>query len=114
MAALNDLYAAVVATGTPHLGMLVAPAGTGKTRLAAEFQRALAQHSGAAAPRWLRGRCLPYGQNITFWALAEILKTCCGVLDNDSRAVASRSMIRPASAAAPVVPSVRRTLAVSF
>jgi class 3 adenylate cyclase/tetratricopeptide (TPR) repeat protein len=100
MAALRDLYAAVVATEAPHLGLLVAPAGTGKTRLAAEFQRALAAHSGAAAPRWLRGRCLPYGQNITFWALAEILKTCCGVLDNDSRAVAHQKLTA----------SVRRTL----
>jgi class 3 adenylate cyclase/tetratricopeptide (TPR) repeat protein len=92
MAALSDLYAGVIAGGAPQLGILMAPAGTGKTRLAAEFQRALAQHSGAAAPRWLRGRCLPYGQDITFWALAEILKTCCGILDNDSRAVAHQKL----------------------
>ena len=31
----------------------------------------------------LKGRCLPYGEAITYWPLAEILKTYTGVLDSD-------------------------------
>ncbi|HMC37487.1 MAG TPA: AAA family ATPase, partial [Actinomycetota bacterium] len=34
-------------------------------------------------PVTLRGRCLPYGEGITYWPLAEILKSCAGVLDTD-------------------------------
>ena len=32
---------------------------------------------------WLRGRCLPYGEGITFWALGEIVKGRAGILESD-------------------------------
>ncbi len=35
------------------------------------------------APRTVRGRCLPYGDGITYWPLAEILKSTASVLDTD-------------------------------
>jgi hypothetical protein len=31
----------------------------------------------------VRGRCLPYGEGITYWPLAEILKSTASVLDTD-------------------------------
>ena len=34
--------------------------------------------------RWRQGRCLPYGDGITFWALGEIVKAEAGVLETDS------------------------------
>ena len=43
--------------------------GVGKTRLLAEFARSV---SGGA--RVLTGRCLPYGEGITYWPLAEIVR----------------------------------------
>jgi predicted ATPase len=49
---------------------VVGPAGIGKTRLAAEFVATL---EGQA--RVLEGRCLSYGEGITFWPLQEILRT---------------------------------------
>ena len=32
---------------------------------------------------WRQGRCLPYGEGVTFWALGEILKAHAGILDSD-------------------------------
>jgi predicted ATPase len=37
-----------------------------------------------AYPRWRQGRCLPYGEGIAFWALGEIVKAECGILESDS------------------------------
>ena len=34
---------------------------------------------------WRQGRCLPYGEGVTFWALAEIVKAHAGILDTDDR-----------------------------
>ncbi len=31
----------------------------------------------------LIGRCLPYGEGITYWPLAEVAKAHAGILDND-------------------------------
>ena len=32
---------------------------------------------------WRHGRCLPYGEGITFWALGEIVKAEAGILESD-------------------------------
>ncbi len=34
--------------------------------------------------RWRHGRCLPYGEGITFWALGEIVKAEAGILESRS------------------------------
>ena len=34
--------------------------------------------------RWRQGRSLPYGEGVTFWALAEIVKAQAGILESDS------------------------------
>ena len=51
----------------------------GKSRLTSEFLLR-AERDGATV---VRGRCLPYGEGITYWPLAEILKGYAGVLDSD-------------------------------
>jgi predicted ATPase/class 3 adenylate cyclase len=55
-------------------------AGVGKSRLADEF----AAHLGADV-RVARGRCLPYGDGITFWPVAELVKDACGIEADDTR-----------------------------
>jgi hypothetical protein len=30
---------------------------------------------------WHRGRCLAYGEGVTFWALAEMVRTNAGILE---------------------------------
>jgi class 3 adenylate cyclase/tetratricopeptide (TPR) repeat protein len=54
---------------TPVLATVLGPAGIGKTRLATELAAAV---QGQA--RVLQGRCLSYGEGITFWPLQEILR----------------------------------------
>jgi DNA-binding SARP family transcriptional activator/tetratricopeptide (TPR) repeat protein len=48
-------------------------AGLGKTRLVHEIA---GQLSGAVTV--LTGRCLPYGEGITFWPLREVIRQACG------------------------------------
>lgn len=57
---------------------VVGPAGLGKTRLVDEFVRRV---GGRAAV--VRGRCLSYGDGITFWPLAEALRPTAGILPDD-------------------------------
>ena len=49
----------------------------GKSRLAREFVGSL---EGATV---LGGRCLPYGEGITYWPLAEMVKSAAGISDDD-------------------------------
>jgi class 3 adenylate cyclase/tetratricopeptide (TPR) repeat protein len=78
---LSSLYDRVASEGTPHLVTISGDPGVGKSRLTAEF---LDRVEGREhAPTVLRGRCLPYGEGVTYWPLAEILKGLAGVLDTD-------------------------------
>ena len=52
-------------------------AGVGKSRLVAELLR-LHRREARSSIRWRQGRCLPYGEGITFWALGEIVKAEAG------------------------------------
>ena len=60
-----------------HLFTVYGEAGIGKSRLAREFAAGL---DGATV---LNGRCLPYGEGITYWPLAEMVKTAVGIADDD-------------------------------
>jgi len=63
-------------------GLLVlGEAGVGKTRLIDEFTAA----AGGSA-RVLRGRCLSYGNGITFWPIVEAVRAAAGVENGDQAA----------------------------
>ncbi len=68
--ALEDSHCEVVT--------VLGQAGLGKSRLTEEFVRHV---SGRA--QVLRGRCLPYGDGITFWPIAEALRQAAGILFED-------------------------------
>ena len=57
---------------TSHLFTLLGSAGVGKSRLVREFL------GGADDATVLRGRCLSYGEGITYYALAEIVRQATG------------------------------------
>ena len=78
IAALNAEFRRSVAASEGRLVTLLGHAGVGKSRLIAEFVRSLA---GQAAV--LRGRCLSYGDGITFWPLAEALRQAAGIVPED-------------------------------
>jgi predicted ATPase/class 3 adenylate cyclase len=57
--------------------------GVGKSRLLEEFREWAESDASPEVCTWREGRCLPYGEGITFWALGEILKAEAGVLESD-------------------------------
>ncbi|MBF8289183.1 MAG: hypothetical protein HW391_151 [Chloroflexi bacterium] len=63
------------------LRIVVGDAGVGKSRLSREFRQRLAGRA-----RILRGRCLPYGNGITFWPIVEIVREAAGIEPDDSPA----------------------------
>jgi class 3 adenylate cyclase/tetratricopeptide (TPR) repeat protein len=64
---------------TCHLFTVLGPAGVGKSRLVAEFLERLGDRASA-----LRGRCLPYGDGITYFPVVEIVKEAAGLADFDA------------------------------
>jgi class 3 adenylate cyclase/tetratricopeptide (TPR) repeat protein len=61
---------------------VVGEAGVGKSRLVAELGEFV--DTRPELVRWRQGRCLPYGDAVTFWALGEIVKAEAGILETDS------------------------------
>ena len=57
-----------------RLVTVVAPAGLGKSRLTREFTRAIAGQA-----RVTYGRCLSYGDGVTYWPIAEIMRDLAGL-----------------------------------
>jgi class 3 adenylate cyclase/tetratricopeptide (TPR) repeat protein len=79
---LRDLLAQVLAERTPRLLTLVGVPGIGKSRLVYELWRV-----AEAEPEliwWRQGRSLPYGEGVSFWALAEMVKAQAGILEDDT------------------------------
>jgi class 3 adenylate cyclase len=76
---LRDAFDRAVSAGTCELVTVVGPAGVGKSRLTSDFVLSL----GGAATATI-GRCLSYGQGLTFWPLREIVAELAGTEDGDS------------------------------
>ncbi len=73
-----------------QLVTIVGEPGVGKSRLAAELWAYV--DAKPEIVRWRQGRCLPYGEGITFWALGEIVKGEAGILESDSAEVAAAKL----------------------
>ena len=67
--ALRETFERVSYERAPQRVVVLGPAGIGKSRLAQELESSLADRATV-----LTGRCLPYGEGITFWALGEIVR----------------------------------------
>jgi class 3 adenylate cyclase/tetratricopeptide (TPR) repeat protein len=74
---LANTYSRMVRDRRAHLFTIYGQPGVGKSRLAREFVTGL---EGATI---LSGRCLPYGEGITYWPLAEMVKAVAGISDDD-------------------------------
>ena len=82
-----------------QLVTIVGEPGVGKSRLCAELFHHLEDRPGLT--RWRQGRCLPYGDGIAFWALGEIVKSECGILESDSQDEAEAKLEQALPAADP-------------
>jgi predicted ATPase/class 3 adenylate cyclase len=76
LALLEQALDRAVSERTSHLFTLLGPAGVGKSRLVAELLA-----SSAPSATVLRGRCLSYGEGITFYPLAEVVSAAAGITD---------------------------------
>jgi class 3 adenylate cyclase/tetratricopeptide (TPR) repeat protein len=79
---LQSAYRRAVEGSHPVLVTIVGDPGVGKTRLVRELWEQLADQR--AEPLRRTGRCLPYGQGITYWPLGEVLKEHLEILESDS------------------------------
>jgi class 3 adenylate cyclase/tetratricopeptide (TPR) repeat protein len=66
-----------------QLVTVVGEPGIGKSRLVTELRTELDARPEIVT--WRHGRCLPYGEGITFWALGEIVKAEAGILESDDQ-----------------------------
>jgi len=76
----------------PYLVTIVAPAGTGKTRLLEAFAEQLAGTMPEALV--VTAQCLPYGQRLTFWPLRGILFGLLGLSDQMANEVLGERVVQ--------------------
>ena len=86
LAMLRGVFDKTRASNAPQLVLVVGEPGIGKSRLVAELRASVGELPDLVT--WRQGRCLPYGEGITFWALGEILKAHAGILESDAPATA--------------------------
>ena len=67
---------------SPELVTLVGVPGIGKSRLVGELFQSIER--GGVLTYWRQGRSLPYGEGVSYWALAEMVKAQAGILETDS------------------------------
>jgi class 3 adenylate cyclase/tetratricopeptide (TPR) repeat protein len=87
---LKEAYTRVRRDASVQLVTLVGEAGVGKTRLLRELGSWLDDEPDLVY--WRQGRCLPYGEGITFWALGEIVKAQAGILESDDPEAAAAKL----------------------
>ena len=69
---------------------MIGVAGIGKSRLAWEFDK---YTDGLIEEIWWhKGRCLPYGEGIAYWALAEMLRMRAGIAEDEEPAAAQAKL----------------------
>src|SRR5207302_11398862 len=86
LAALAQAWARAVAQNGCELVTVVGEPGVGKSRLVAEALDSI-------EARVARGRCLPYGEGITYWPVIEVVKQLAALPSDPAAAVAVRSLL---------------------
>jgi class 3 adenylate cyclase/tetratricopeptide (TPR) repeat protein len=84
---LRNAYDQALADRSCQLFTILGPAGVGKSRLAGEF---LASLEDAFV---VRGRCLPYGDGITYWPVVDVVKQLQVMEPDLARAPAIRALL---------------------
>jgi class 3 adenylate cyclase/tetratricopeptide (TPR) repeat protein len=79
---LKQAYRRMIRESSVQLVTVTGEPGVGKSRLIGEFFSFVDAEPGEIV-HWRHGRCLPYGDGVTFWALGEIVKAQAGILESD-------------------------------
>jgi class 3 adenylate cyclase/tetratricopeptide (TPR) repeat protein len=108
---LRQAFEEVAADRVCHLFTILGPPGVGKSRLLQEAIEGFALEATV-----LRGRCLSYGEGITYWPLAEIVRDAVGPEDLDgpgSMGEAIRALVADDPSAADIATRVAQLIGVS-
>jgi len=90
MRTIKELFHESAEEGKARLVSVAGVAGFGKSRLVWEFFKYI---DGLAEPIiWHRGRCLAYGEGVTYWALAEMVRTRAGIAEGEDAASALQKL----------------------
>ncbi len=84
---LVEAFDRSVARRAPQMVTIVGEPGVGKSRLIREFRSRIDERPDLIW--WREGRCLPYGEGVTFWALSEVVKAQAGILEGEPAGEAS-------------------------
>jgi len=88
---VKELFHASADEQRAQLVLVNGIAGIGKSRLAWEFEKYI---DGLARETfWHRGRCLSYGDGVAYWALAEMVRMRCGIVE-DEEPTSARDKLR--------------------
>jgi len=74
---LHNTFARALRDRRAHLVTVFGEPGVGKSRLVSEFVE------GVERATALSGRALPYGEGVTYWPLASMIKASAGIKDDD-------------------------------
>ncbi len=83
---IKDIFHGCADEGKAHLVSVTGIAGIGKSRLAWEFYKYF--DGLPQITYWHRGRCLSYGEGVTYWALADMVRMRCRIAEDEQSGLA--------------------------
>ncbi|MFL5799517.1 MAG: ATP-binding protein [Actinomycetota bacterium] len=89
---VKERFHATGEDGMAHLVSVTGLAGIGKSRLSWELEKYV--DGLAQTVWWHRGRCLAYGEGVTYWALAEMVRMRAGIAEEEDPASATAKLHR--------------------
>ncbi len=92
---VKDLFHATIRERKPRLVTIVGQAGIGKSRLGWEFEKYI--DGVTITAYWHSGRSPSYGEGISFWALAEMIRERAGIAETDDPDTARRKLTTTAA-----------------
>jgi class 3 adenylate cyclase/tetratricopeptide (TPR) repeat protein len=84
---LENTLSRAIRDKRPHVFTVYGEPGVGKSRLLREFL------AGVEGVTILTGRALPYGEGVTYWPLAEMVKAAAGITDDDPMETARQKLV---------------------
>jgi class 3 adenylate cyclase/tetratricopeptide (TPR) repeat protein len=78
---IKELFHASADDSTAHLVSVIGVGGMGKSRIVWEFEKYI--DGLVDLILWHRGRCLAYGEGVTYWALAEMVRMRAGITEGE-------------------------------